>query len=293
MKKFRYAIAIVTLLLVISIFSCVFAEEREVEVIENYGGAISTECVPQGETVRAVMTQSGPVAQEPFIDSNGVRREAGTLLISKEEDGTTGNMREKDSTTFNSPDIAGNDGETLEVEVLAPFNVRNNNGEYVSPTFEVEVYTGGIYADEQSFIDKINEKQHLWSQNGNEPWTVESYKEYWEERADIDTGNLWRLYDESYSDSVTLNITFQNGKAVVELPDGMSENLMLAITGIGDGEKIITLNTFERLYSVMGEGEMTWEEFAELYDEYLEDLEEALRRCVWRWISFGRNMERL
>lgn len=279
MKKISFFLA--TLLIILNVQMTVLAYSQEqMNNRETVTGEDGQEYIAQGQPVLTYATGGGLMAQEPFVGNDGVFYPAHTPLISYDEGGKTGNLKEQDNITFNDAKINGYDENTLMVDVLAepviPEYIINENGtyakdengdflvkEYSLPTAEVGDYTGDIYRTVQDLVDNLNADGYLFQSlpEGATQWTVESYTAFWADHG-LDIKEVSRLYNESFETKYR-EATYVDGQLVYKDVDITG---IAAILGFGfDAENIREMSDFYKLYSVLGMGdtEVTIEELIE------------------------------
>ena len=210
----------------------------------------SVEGVAPGNPVQCIPTTTGPVSTEGFVTSDGVYHPAGTHMISINENGNTGNVREGQHVTLGESYLNGTNDDTVTVKTLAEIVVMNEDAGpdnlYQNPTFEVGLF-GDEIMSEQSWIDSFNNNEML-----PDGITRENYDEKMGEYVQLDS--LMRFIGDEYTNIVQIQAEWDPVRQVMVLK-GVDKSGIVAVLGMGtNSNDIVGLTNTHRLFTVLGNG---------------------------------------
>lgn len=278
MKK----IFILTLMLCMLIPNVAFGSGYTEEEMNNretvtYGGE---EYIAADQPVKVRASSSGLVSEEPFVGSDGKYYPKGSYIISYDENGKTGNVKESDNITFGDRKISGGNDKTVEIETLAKPVIEYDVGTYDYPRAEVGDYEGEIWESKEEWIESLNERGYLFDvlPEGEEKWTIETYWAYWKpisERTNLELNEfdfVQLLHDVKFA-SRKVEAEYRDGKLIYRYE---SDEGIVGVIGFGNDDEMRMLSDYYKLYNIRGQGSEPVILTEEIIREIIKALEEEL-----------------
>lgn len=243
------------LIFVVSLSSVAFAgysldqiNARPEAVGMDSDGNAQTGIAP-GNPIICRPTSTGPVSVEGFV-VGGTYYPPDTPMISINENGNTGNVREGESITIGESYLNGTNDDMIVFNTLAEIVVMNEDAGpdnlYQNPTFEVGIYDD-IIMTAKTWIDEVNRNEML-----PDGVTMENYAELMGPYVAIE--DIMRFRGDEFTTIKQFESVWDPTLQAMVIK-GVDKSGILAIIGMGTNMvDIINFVNTQRLYTILGEG---------------------------------------
>ena len=219
------------------------------------------------ENQQILTDEHSNISLEAFM-YNGIVYPAGTEMITINENGVTGNVREGEFVTHDSNYLVGTEDSTLRFsgkgEMVYATVDADGNISYKNPTVKVTTYLDTIY-DRQATIDMFNNNDIILEAvkiiTGDDKLTFENYDEVAAVFQMTPLGEHMVFSGFGRAELVQyLEVDWENGMYVVR--DVVKGAGVTVVDGFGtDSEHIVEYYLENKLYSVYGDGLLEFEEW--------------------------------